>query len=155
MIQVRRVQPKDLDFIFNNAEALNYNQLLMSSKLENMMLIIDNNEICGIGFFINHEGKCLLNWVTVKENHRRFGLGTMLVKTMLNTAEQQGALQAILPCDCGDFAEFLSFQKVEEEEISDIHSIYRGIYNEIPLNNFYKVSLLDYFKPCSNHKKCK
>ncbi|HYE09987.1 MAG TPA: GNAT family N-acetyltransferase [Patescibacteria group bacterium] len=155
MIQVRRVQPQDLDYIFNNAAALGYKSQLMSGKLDHMMLIIDNKEICGIGFYINIESKCLLNWITIKENHRRIGLGTMLVKTMLNTAEQQGAMQAYYPCECDDFAEFLNFEKIAEEEINDIKKIYSDIYKEIGLNSIYKVSLLDYFKPCNNHHKCK
>jgi N-acetylglutamate synthase-like GNAT family acetyltransferase len=152
MIQVRKVKPDDLETIYKNSEALDFNQLFMSSRLENMMIIVDNNEICGIGFYINVENKCILNWIHIKKEHRRKQLGTMLVKTMLNSAEHQGALQAFMQGDCDDFAEFLGFQKMLEDEIYDINNIYNEFYQVKPLNKIYKVSLIDYFKPCNNHK---
>ena len=153
MIQVRKVKPEDLETIYKNAEVLNYEQLTMSSKLENMMIVIDNNEICGIGFYINIDNKCILNWIHVNKVHRRKQLGTVLVKTMLNSAEHQGALQANLPCECNDFAEFLSFERVvEADDIMDINQLYNELYQVKPMQNIYKVSLIDYFKPC-NHKR--
>jgi N-acetylglutamate synthase-like GNAT family acetyltransferase len=152
MIQVRKVKPEDLETIYKNGEALDFNQLFMSSRLENMMIIVDNNEICGIGFYINVESKCILNWIHIKREHRRKQLGTMLVKTMLNSAEHQGALQAFMQGDCDDFAEFLGFQRMLEDEIYDINNIYNEFYQVKPLNKIYKVSLIDYFKPCNNHK---
>ena len=156
MIQVRRVQPKDLKYIFNNAEDLAFEQELMSNKLENMFLVIDNNEICGIGFYFNIENKCILNWINIKENYRRNGLGSMLVKTMLNIAEQQGALQAYLQGKCEDFAEFLGFQKIiGAKEIDEINNTYNDLFQTHTFNNIYKVNLFGYFKPCSNNTKCK
>lgn len=153
MIQVRKVKPEDLETIYKNAEVLNYEQLTMSSKLENMNIVIDNNEICGIGFYINIDNKCILNWIHVNKVHRRKQLGTVLVKTMLNSAEHQGALQANLPCECNDFAEFLSFERVvEADDIMDINQLYNELYQVKPMQNIYKVSLIDYFKPC-NHKR--
>jgi N-acetylglutamate synthase-like GNAT family acetyltransferase len=152
MIQVRKVKPEDLETIYKNGEALDFNQVFMSSRLENMMIIVDNNEICGIGFYINVESKCILNWIHIKKEHRRKQLGTMLVKTMLNSAEHQGALQAFMQGDCDDFAEFLGFQKMLEDEIHDINNIYNEFYQVKPLSKIYKVSLIDYFKPCNNHK---
>lgn len=156
MIQVRRVKPEDLDYIFKNGESLDYKQVFMSNKLENMMIIIDNNEIIGIGFYINLENKCILNWIHIKKEHRRKQLGTMLVKTMLNSAEHEGALQAYLQGECDDFAEFLGFQRIIEAcEINDINNIYNELYQAKTMNNIYKVSLIDYFIPCSSHKQCK
>lgn len=152
MIQVRAVKPEDLDYIFNNVEALAYEQLFMSDKLDNMMIIIDNKEICGIGFFINVESKCILNWIHIKKEHRRKQLGTMLVKTMLNSAEHQGAIQAYLHGECEEFAEFLGFQSIKEDEVKDMSSIYSELYQTKTYNNIYKVSLIDYFKPCSSSK---
>jgi N-acetylglutamate synthase-like GNAT family acetyltransferase len=155
MIQVRKLQPQDLDYIFKNSESLGFDQKSMISKLENMMIVIDNNEICGIGFFNNFENKCILNCIYVKESHRRSRLGTMLVKTMLNLAEQQGALQAYIYGDCEAFSEFLGFQAVEDaNEIDSIKTIYREVYNTNTSEIIYKVSLFDYFKPCSGNKKC-
>ena len=155
MIQVRRVQPKDLAYIFENSEALGYKQAMMSNSLENMMIIVDNHEICGIGFYINIDHKCILDWIHIKKEHRRKQLGTMLVKTMLNSAELQGALQAYLPGECEDFAEFLGFQRMMEAEINDIDKLYNELYHSKHLNNLYKVSLVDYFKPCNSNTKCK
>lgn len=152
MIQVRRVQPKDLEYILKNVEALNFEQVLMVNKLENMMVIVDNNEICGIGFYINLENKCILNWIHIKKEHRRKQLGTMLVKTMLNSAEHQGALLAYLHGECDDFAEFLGFQRmIEADEINDINNIYNELYQTETLNKLYKVGLIDYFKPCNSN----
>lgn len=156
MIQVRRVQPKDLDYIFKNAVALKYDQELMANKLENMMIVVDNNEICGSGFFINTENKCILNWIHIKEEHRRKQLGTMLVKTILNSAEHQGALQAYITGECEDFADFLGFQRViESDEIKDINTRFSELYGSNIINNIYKVSLIGYFKPCNSNKVCK
>lgn len=156
MIQVRRVQPQDLEYIFKNQEALEYNQELMSNKLENMMIVVDNNEICGFGFYINIDNKCILNWVHIKKEHRRNQLGTMLVKTILNSAEQQGSLQAYLPGECEDFAEFLGFERlIELDEIKNINTSYIDLYKTHNLKNIYKVSLIGYFKPCNCSKECK
>jgi N-acetylglutamate synthase-like GNAT family acetyltransferase len=156
MIQVRKVQPKDLDYILTNVEALNFDKVLMLKNLENMMIIVDNNEICGLGFYINIENQCILNWIHIKQEHRRKQLGTMLVKTMLNSAEHQGALQAFLQGECEDFAEFLGFQNIiEDEEIKDITKLYDQLYQSRILHKLYKVSLIDYFKPCNSAKQCK
>ncbi|MDF2592325.1 MAG: hypothetical protein K0S75_1791 [Clostridia bacterium] len=156
MIQVRKVQPKDLEYIYQNKEALAYNQKSMNDMLENMMIIIDNNEICGSGFYMVIDNKCILNWIHIKKDHRRNQLGTMLVKTILNSAELQGAIQAYLPGECEDFAEFLGFQRIiESDEIDDINRIYSELYEADNFNNIYKVSLVGYFKPCNSNKTCK
>ena len=149
MVQVRRVQPKDLDYIYNNSESLGYNQEAMSNKLESMMLVVDNNIICGIGFYMNIEDKCILNWIHIEKEHRRNRLGTMLIKTMLNISEQQGTRYAYISCDCDVFAEFLGFQKIiDAEEKNSINKIVHDLYQSKASDNIYKVSLADYFKPC-------
>jgi hypothetical protein len=80
----------------------------------------------------------------------------MLVKTILNSAELQGAIQAYLPGECEDFAEFLGFQRIiESDEIDDINRIYSELYEADNFNNIYKVSLVGYFKPCNSNKTCK
>jgi N-acetylglutamate synthase-like GNAT family acetyltransferase len=155
MIQVRKVQPKDLEYIFQNVEALAYHRELMIDKLENMMIIVDNNEICGSGFYTVIDNKCILNWIHIHKDHRRNQLGTMLVKTILNSAEYQGALQAYMPGDCEDFAEFLGFQKItESDELKDINRFYHKLYQSDTLNSIFKVSLVGYFKPCNSSKTC-
>jgi N-acetylglutamate synthase-like GNAT family acetyltransferase len=155
VIQARKLQPNDLDYIFLHANSLGFDQKLMTSKLENMMVIVDNNEISGIGFYINYESKCILNWVFIKDGHRRNRLGTMLVKTMLNIAEQQGAVQAYMTGSCIEFAEYLGFQKViDGEQISEAVALYHELYKINHSDNIFKVSLVDYFKPCSHKKSC-
>lgn len=156
MIQARKLQPKDLNYIFQNSNSLDFDREAMINKLENMMVILENNEISGIGCFVNHESKCLLNWISIKEGHRRNRLGTMLVKTMLNIAEQQGAVQAYMYGPCQEFAEFLDFQCMKDhEERVVINSLYQEIYKENASKELFKVSLVDYFKPCSHNKSCK
>ena len=151
MIQTRRVQPKDLDYIFSHGADLGYKGDKMISKLENMMLVIENNTICGIGFFVVHENKCLINWVHIQEDYRRDKLGTMLVKTMLSTAEQQGALQAFMYGDCPDFAEFLGFAPIlDEAQLKDAQNLYQLQFDENVFEPIFKVSLVNYFKSCCN-----
>lgn len=153
MIQVRRVQPQDLEYIFSNAESLGYKQDFMYDFLENMMVVIDNSKITGIGFYINKENKCILNWIYIMKDYRRDRLGTMLVKTMLNIAEQQGALQAYISGEYEDFAEFLGFEKIQDAgEIDAINQLYKDFYKANRYETIYKVSLIDYFKPCCAKK---
>ncbi|OGO78061.1 MAG: hypothetical protein A2Y23_13150 [Clostridiales bacterium GWB2_37_7] len=151
MIQVRRLQPVDLDYIFQNAESLGFHQNTMINKLENIMLVIEDNNICGIGLYINYEDKCILNRIYIKEDQRRKRLGTILVKTILNTVEHQGALQAYMHGSCDEFAEYLGFQKLSDSnQIIDTKMLYQEIFNDNISDNIFKVSLIDYFKPCSH-----
>jgi N-acetylglutamate synthase-like GNAT family acetyltransferase len=149
VIQVRKVQPNDLEYLARNAKDLGYQQSLMVDHLENMMVILDQNEICGIGFYTNYQNRCLLNWIHIKGSHRRNGFGTMLVKTMLNIAEQQGALQAYMEGSCSEFANFLGFRSIIEEiEIEATKLLFKDIYRNSSAGELFKVSLIDYFKPC-------
>lgn len=149
MIQTRRVQPQDLDYIFNHAASLGFRQDKMISMLDNMMLVLERGKICGIGFFVVKDNKCLINWVHIQEDYRRDKLGTMLVKTMLSTAEQHGALQAYIYGDCPDFADFLGFAPVlDKAQLKEIHNFYEECFKEKVQEPLFKVSLIDYFKSC-------
>lgn len=149
MIQVRKLQPQDLQYIFENAAALGFAKEDMVEKLEHMMVVLEGQEICGMGFFRREEDLCLLNWVCIKEAHRRGSMGTMLVKTMLSNAEQQGAVLAYLPSDTADFAEFLGFQKITDpKEVTSIEALYLKGFGKEASEPLYKVSLVGYFKPC-------
>jgi len=149
MIQARRIQPQDLDYILKHSDHFGIRQDMMIDKLDHMMLVIENAKICGVGFFILHENKCLVNWVYIIEDYRRGKLGTMLVKTMLSTAEQQGALQAYMHGNCDEFAEFLGFEKLQDnEQTSEVRALYQSVYKDSKLEQLYKVSLIDYFKSC-------
>jgi N-acetylglutamate synthase-like GNAT family acetyltransferase len=153
MIQTRRFQPQDIDCIISSSEKLSFDNSVMADKLEHMMLVSENAEICGIGFYMNYEDCCLLNWVFIKEEKRRGRLGTMLVKTMLNTAEKQGAKKAYMVCESQGFAEFLGFNRADAEKLDEICRLYQEVYGcEASADKLYVVSLLDYFKPCC-HKE--
>lgn len=150
MIQVRKLQPQDLQYIYEKAEELGFMKDDMTEKLEHMMVVLEGKEICGIGFCKKEEAICLLNWIYIKETHRRNSLGTMLVKTMLSNLEQQGAVLAYLQSGTGDFAEFLGFQEISEaKELAQAGALYQNSFGKVPCEKLYKVSLLGYFKPCS------
>ena len=149
MIQVRKLQPQDLQYIYENADALSFVKEDMLEKLEHMMVVLEGNEICGIGFCRMIEDLCLLNWVYIKEAHRRGSLGTMLVKTMLSNAEQQGAVLAYMQSCAEDFAEFLGFQKITDaRELTNAGELFIKGFGKEASEPLYKVSLIGYFKPC-------
>lgn len=149
MIQVRKVQPSDIELLLKNSEKLSFNKAVMLEKLDNMMIVINGSEICGIGCGIAVEDACLLNWIFIVKEHRRDRLGTALVKTILNNAELNGAKTAYISGRCDGFASFLKFDKIEDmAEIKRLDEIYESVYRECYEHNFYKVSLIDYFKPC-------
>lgn len=150
MIEIRRVLPKDLEYLYNNAEALCFDKAYMLDKLEHMMLILVGNVICGIGCGVIFENKCLLNWVYIANDYRRDCMGTALVKAILNNAELNGAKTAYLSGSCEQFASNLKFSRVEEnDELQEIERLYNNFFGESFEHSFYKVSLIDYFKPCS------
>lgn len=149
MIQVRKVQPSDVELLLQNLEKLSLDKAVMLEKLDNMMIVINGSEICGIGCGIVVEDICLLNWIFILEEHRRDRLGTALVKTILNNAELNGAKTAYLSGECDNFASFLKFDKVEDAAgIKRLNELYESIYCDNYEHNFYKVSLINYFKPC-------
>jgi N-acetylglutamate synthase-like GNAT family acetyltransferase len=149
MIQVRKVEPQDLQYLYQNAEELGFMKDDMAERLEHMMVVLEGKEICGMGFCKKEEEQCLLNWIYIKEAHRRNSLGTMLVKTMLSNSEQQGAILAYLQCGTLDFAEFLGFQEITEaKELAQTQGLYQSRFGRAPSEKLYKVSLLGYFKPC-------
>ncbi len=150
MIEIRKVQPKDLEYLYNNAETLFFDKTYMIDKLENMMLISIGNIICGIGCSILFEDICLINWVYISNNYRRDSMGSALVKAILNTAELSGAKTAYLSGSCDQFADNLKFDKMnEKDELQEIERLYSNYFGESFEHSFYKVSLVDYFKPCS------
>lgn len=152
MIQVRKVKPEDLQYLFEKLSKLSFDKASILERLDETMIVINSNQLCGVGAGLNVENKCLLNWIYIEESFRRDRMGTALVKTILSNGEQKGALQAYIIGECGDFAEFLGFQKVEDaEEQSQITSLYKQAYGSIGNGDLYKVSLIDYFKPC-NHR---
>lgn len=148
MIQVRKVKPNDIEELYKNAEELSFDPTLMLDKLENMMLVLNGGTVCGIGFGIQDEEMCLLNWVYISKDYRKDRLGTALVKTILNNAELSGSSTAYLSGFCDEFAASLRFEKVEEGgELTGIKEQYNKHFGNYE-DNFYKVSLIDYFKPC-------
>lgn len=150
MIEIRKVKPKDLEYLYNNSEALHFDKAYMPDKLEQIMLITNADKICGIGCSILFENISLVNWVYIAEDYRRDSLGTALVKAILNTDELNGAKTAYMSGSCDQFALKLEFSKVEENnELLDIEKLYNNFYGENYEHNFYKVSLVNYFKPCS------
>lgn len=152
MIQVRKVQPDDLKYLYEHAEELYFNSETMTTKLEHMSVVLDGGEIAGIGFSVKVNEICLLNWIFVKEDKRRERLGTMLVKTMLSVSEQQGAVQALMPGTQCEFPEFLGFDKLSNPQtIREIEALYAEKYQSSN-PTYYQVSLIDYFKPCSCKK---
>ncbi|MGB7604390.1 MAG: hypothetical protein WBL93_02825 [Lutisporaceae bacterium] len=150
MIEIRRLQPKDLEYLYNNAETLSFDKTCMLDKLEHMMLISIGNIICGIGCSMLFENKCLINWVYIANDYRRDCMGTALVKAILNSAELNGAKTAYMSGSCEQFASNLKFNRVEEnDEFQKIEKLYNNFFGERFEHNFYKVGLVDYFKPCS------
>lgn len=74
-------------------------------KTSEIWLIIDNNEIVGIGTII-FEHKFIFNTciyahledICIVESHRNRGLGTLMVKTLLDRAKQCNCLKVTLDC---------------------------------------------------------
>lgn len=150
MIQIRKVQPKDVELLINNADKVSFNSSIMLEKLEHLMIVINGGNICGLGCGVIVGDWCLLNWIHIAEQYRRDLMGTALVKAIMNNAELSGAKTAYLSGTCDEFAGSLSFKKVDAcDEINELKRLYESCYAENYAKNFYKVSLIDYFKPCS------
>jgi N-acetylglutamate synthase-like GNAT family acetyltransferase len=151
MIEVRKIQPKDLETLYEKLELLRLDESAVSDKIEDMMLVLDRREICGAGCGVTIEDKCLLNWIYIARDYRLGRLGTALVKTILNNSELSGAKEAYICGNCDRFAASLKFNKVEQaEEIQELERLYRNEFGDSFISNFYKADLTDYFKPCCN-----
>lgn len=149
MIQVRKLQPKDLQELDINAQALGFQQDVMHNKLDEMLVAINNSKICGIGVGTLVDNQCLLNWIHIMEQYRRDRLGTLLIKSILNIYEQKGALRAYAFTECKEFAESLGFMEVkDQDEIQRIHALYSNSFASTQSGKLFQVSLIDYFKPC-------
>lgn len=149
MIQVRKVQPKDIELLYQHAAELCFDKDIMMDKLESIMLIISSGRICGFACGMVYEDVCLLNRVNIIKEYRRDHLGTALVKTILNNAELNGAKTAYLAGICDEFASSLRFEKVVEgDKAEQIDKLFQDNFGDNYQHNFYEASLIDYFKPC-------
>lgn len=110
---------------------------------------INNDIICGSGSLFINDDFCIVKNVIVMEEYRREKIGTMLVKTMLNSAEIKGSIIAICTGKCKGFSKYLGFKPITIDNLP-VHVINYLMSKNIKEDINY-VSLVDYFKcSCKN-----
>lgn len=127
MIQIRQAMPSELDFVqdFIKTQFRSSDKYPIKSKMSDTFLLsantltkahhmavcIINGEIVGCGCSVLDEDDCLLNWIYVTEDYRSDGIGTGILKYLLNQADILGVQNAFLLTECIQFAEKNGFKK--------------------------------------------
>lgn len=146
MFQIRRIKPEDIGFVMQLTTENGIDRGKLLANIENFLICEDNNIKCGCGCLVTYVSKGFLNWVAVSEGHRGNGFGSAITKALLNIAEHKGVEEVYAPGICTDFLKVLGF-----EESSCKPDVDRAmeVLGDTGTYLFYKVSLKDYFKTCS------
>jgi N-acetylglutamate synthase-like GNAT family acetyltransferase len=152
MLQIRKVKPEDVQFVWEMAEKGNWSREQLSVNLDGFLICESDGVKCGCGCLINNEGIGILNWVEVIEGYRGRRLGTAIVKALLNIADRNmitdvyTAIPSATPGEgCARFLASLEFRPVDGmAERDKIQAVLGEGCGEC-----YHVSLEGYFKPCS------
>lgn len=149
MIFVRKAQLKDVEGLVK----LNLNNGFTKEDIYNndgdYYVSINNDIICGSGSIFINDDFCVVKNVIVMKEYRREKIGTMIVKTMLNSAEIKGSAIAICIGKCKGFSEYLGFKPIMVDNLP-VHVI-NYMMNKNIKEDIYYVSLVDYFKcSCKN-----
>lgn len=152
MLQIRKIKPEDLEFIFELAEKSGWQREKLSANLEGFLVCELDGVKCGCGCLIKNEGIGILDWIKVIEGFRGRRLGEAIVKALLNVADRSMIkdVYAVIPeeasgTSCEKFLSALGFRAVEAAaEGGKIMKMLGETGRKC-----YHVSLEGYFKPCS------
>ncbi len=143
MIYVRKAQEDDISGL---VKFLIKNDIPIEDKFNGEEYYVCNNDsiVCGFGVMTRFDDYCVIKNVFVDTVYRKNKLGSAIVKTMLNSAELNGAKTAVC---VGSNAGFLNYLKFKHLNLSELPDNIRNIIIDDHNNKcIYAVSLIDYFK---------
>ncbi|MBK5652828.1 MAG: GNAT family N-acetyltransferase [Rhizobium sp.] len=124
---------------------------MLLSDIQNFCVCIIDEKPIGFGCAVLEEKECFINWLYIKEDYRRDGMGTAVVKFLLNRAEISGAQNAFLITDCMQFAVKNGFTKLDNTSMAENKYIQNYGY---PISGcIYHVFLHNYFKTCCSARE--
>ncbi|KUO73669.1 MAG: hypothetical protein APF77_22890 [Clostridia bacterium BRH_c25] len=147
MLQIRKIRPEDISFVMELAAEKVGTGVKLLSNIENILICENDNIKCGCGCLVPLNGKGYMSWVIVDENHRRKKLGGAITKSLLNIADRKGIGEVYAAGICEDFLKAMGFEETENK--SSMNEI-KEVLGDINARKCYKVSLKDYFRPCSH-----
>lgn len=147
MFQVRKMKPEDLGFVMNLVEEAGLERGKLLSNLEGFLVCEDNHEKCGCGCLADDGSIGCLYWLAVNESHRRKSLGSAIVKSLINIAENKGIKEIYAPVVCEEFLKASGFGETSLDAFCESTRAVLGLTQNY---NMYKVSVEGYFKPCSS-----
>jgi len=146
MLQIRKIKRSDIDFVIEITSENRFPGDKLLSSIENFLICESDGEKCGCGCIALFGGKGYISWVVIKERYRRQRFGDAIVRALLNIADLRGVEEVYAVGICEDFLKSMGFERQENSSaVDDI----KKMIGDSGDSEYYRVSLKNYFKPCS------
>lgn len=146
MLHIRKVKPEDIGSIMRLAGGKAGISGRLLSNPEHFLICEVDNVKCGCGCLVPDKDRGYLCWVLVDADHRRKKLGSLIVKALLNIADNRGIKEVYSAGICGEFLEALGFEETEDPAAEEA---LKKLFVDIDAGKCYKVSLEGYFSSCN------